>query len=159
MMKLNAQQEELVREWIASGLQIQDIQKKLREEFSMEMTYMECRFLIDDLNLEPVDLKAKSAREAEEKESEKPSPDDGIVDFSDDDVEGALRLTVEPVTRPGALVSGQVTFSDGEKAEWFLDQVSGLGLKPSTPGYQPPEQDIPEFQRQLAEQLRKMGYA
>jgi hypothetical protein len=55
------------------------------------------------------------------------------------------------------LVSGKVTFTDGQSAEWYLDQTGRLGLAPMAPGYRPPQADIAEFQRQLQEELARMG--
>jgi hypothetical protein len=42
-----------------------------------------------------------------------------------------------------------VTFSDGETAEWMLDQTGRLGLNPTKPGYRPSEADVMSFQREL----------
>jgi hypothetical protein len=62
------------------------------------------------------------------------------------------------VTRPGALVSGSVTFSDGNTAQWSLDQFGRLGLSAKTPGYKPSQNDIVAFQTELQRQLAKTGY-
>ena len=58
---------------------------------------------------------------------------------------------------PGAMVSGKVTFSDGVKAAWHLDQAGRLGLAPTQPGYRPSAADLQEFQMALEQQLAKMG--
>ena len=50
-------------------------------------------------------------------------------------------------------MSGDVVFSDGGMAEWVLDNSGRLGLNPSTPGYTPPQSDLPEFQQKLREAL------
>ena len=42
-------------EWIADGMKLSEIQNKLDAEFGVSMTYMEVRFLMDDLSLKPVD--------------------------------------------------------------------------------------------------------
>ena len=31
-------------------------------------------------------------------------------------------MSVDQITKPGAIVSGKVTFSDGQIADWYLDQ-------------------------------------
>ena len=45
-----------------------------------------------------------------------------------------------------ALASGKVTFSDGNRAEWYLDQAGRLGLVPQQQGYRPPAADVQQFQ-------------
>ena len=47
------------------------------------------------------------------------------------------------------MVSGGVTFSDGVKAVWMIDEYGRPGLEPETPGYQPTETDLDEFQKHL----------
>ncbi|MBX7123026.1 MAG: hypothetical protein K1X42_12930 [Opitutaceae bacterium] len=50
-MTLTPEQKETVAAWIAAGDNLSAVQKKLREQFSVTMTYMDVRFLVDDLNL------------------------------------------------------------------------------------------------------------
>ena len=50
-MALTAEQKSVVTTWIAAGDNLSTVQKKLRDEFKVSMTYMDVRFLVDDLNL------------------------------------------------------------------------------------------------------------
>jgi hypothetical protein len=50
-MSLTPEQSATVATWIAAGDNISVVQKKLREQFQISMTYMDVRFLVDDLNL------------------------------------------------------------------------------------------------------------
>lgn len=50
-MTLTPEQKAAVSDWIAAGDNLSSVQKKLREQFSVSMTYMDVRFLVDDLNL------------------------------------------------------------------------------------------------------------
>ncbi len=50
-MSLNSAQKDTVATWIAEGANLSVVQKKLRDEFKIAMTYMDVRFLVDDLNL------------------------------------------------------------------------------------------------------------
>jgi hypothetical protein len=50
-MTLTPEQKKTVSEWVASGDNLSAIQKKLSEQFKFSMTYMDVRFLVDDLNL------------------------------------------------------------------------------------------------------------
>ena len=50
-MSLTPEQKNTVSEWVAAGDNLSAIQKKLTEQFQISMTYMDVRFLVDDLNL------------------------------------------------------------------------------------------------------------
>ena len=50
-MSLTPAQKDTVATWIADGANLSVVQKKLRDEFKIAMTYMDVRFLVDDLNL------------------------------------------------------------------------------------------------------------
>jgi len=50
-MSLTPSQKATVATWIADGANLSVVQKKLREEFKVALTYMDVRFLVDDLNL------------------------------------------------------------------------------------------------------------
>ena len=50
-MTLTPEQKQAVSEWVAAGDNLSAIQKKLSEQFKVSMTYMDVRFLVDDLNL------------------------------------------------------------------------------------------------------------
>ena len=50
-MNLDEAQRTKVVEWVAQGLKLSDIQTRLVSELGVTMTYMEVRFLVDDLKL------------------------------------------------------------------------------------------------------------
>jgi hypothetical protein len=50
-MTLSPEQKQAVSAWVAAGDNLSAIQKKLSEQFKVSMTYMDVRFLVDDLNL------------------------------------------------------------------------------------------------------------
>lgn len=50
-MTLTPEQKQTVSEWVAAGDNLSTIQKKLTEQFKISLTYMDVRFLVDDLNL------------------------------------------------------------------------------------------------------------
>ena len=50
-MDLSDSQQSTVSTWIADGKSLADVQRMLREEFSISMTYMDVRFLVDDLDI------------------------------------------------------------------------------------------------------------
>ncbi len=71
---------------------------------------------------------------------------------------GGVVLDLDRIMRPGAVVSGNVTFSDGVTGKWALDQMGRLMLDTSKKGYQPSPADIQSFQVQLQTQLQRHGY-
>ena len=51
-MPLSPEQTKAVASWVAAGDSLAVIQNKLSEQFKISMTYMDVRFLVDDLGLE-----------------------------------------------------------------------------------------------------------
>lgn len=159
-MNLTDQQKETVKKWVAEGKGVSEIQRLLSSEFGIDMMYIDVRFLIDDIGAQipsSGENAADSAQEASPVDAE--GPQSGSAGENEAQVEnpgessGGVRLTVSPIQRPGAVMSGDVVFSDGGMAEWVLDNSGRLGLNPSTPGYTPPQSDLPEFQQKLREAL------
>ena len=162
-MELTDSQKAQVGEWVSEGLKLSEIQSRINETFELSMTYMDVRFLVDDLNLElkdqpkPVDgdLSTTPPLAPDESEMEARVGADSQESAAADE---GLSLTLHKIYKPGAVVSGDVVFSDGEKAGWALDQIGRLALNPSTEGYQPTEEDIQEFQKKLSVLLQNQGY-
>lgn len=138
--KLTAEQQAALRQWAAEGATMSDLQRRLKDEYGLSLTYMDTRFLILDLGIELLETP-----KAEEKPAE-PAPDPVPT--------GTVSVTMDHIALPGALVSGKVVFSDGESAIWMLDHNGRPGLDPDTAGYRPSQDDIVEFQRQLRDLIR-----
>src|ERR1700677_5382703 len=51
-MTLTPEQKTSVSEWVAAGDNLYAVQKTLADQFKVSMTYMDVRFLVDDLNLQ-----------------------------------------------------------------------------------------------------------
>ena len=60
-----------------------------------------------------------------------------------------VTVTLDQVARPGAMVSGTVTFRDGMKGLWLIDEMGRPSIDPDQPGYQPSEADLVSFQAKL----------
>ena len=71
---------------------------------------------------------------------------------------GSFSLEIDRIMRPGTMVSGSVTFSDGVTAKWALDQQGRLMLETAQKGYQPSPSDVQTFQRELQAQLQRQGF-
>jgi hypothetical protein len=67
-------------------------------------------------------------------------------------------VELDRVVKAGALVSGTVTFSDGVKASWSLDQFGRLGLSSGKPNYRPSEEDLQSFQEELTRLIQNRGF-
>jgi hypothetical protein len=143
-MTLTDEQKATVLQWIAQGAGPSDLQKRLKEEFQISLTYLETRLLADDLKLSFVEPEVP-AEPVPAPEPEKPIP------------AGKVSVTIDQITRPGAMISGRATFTDGETAGWYLDQTGRLGLDPTTPGYRPSQQDVMDFQVELEKLARSQG--
>ena len=166
-MNLDESQRKKVAEWIAQGLKLSEIQNRLNSELGVRMTYMEVRLLVDDLKLTPKDTEkpkpAQSPLAAPESlinSGSDTKPGRAATAPSEPETpasQGSVSLTVDHLARPGAVVSGKVTFSDGNRAEWYLDQTGRLGLVAQKAGYRPPPTDVQQFQALLEAELSKMG--
>jgi hypothetical protein len=159
-MNLNEAQQKTVSEWIAAGAKLSEVQSRLGAEFGIRLTYMEVRFLVDDLKLRlqdpeppkpatppPAAVPASPAATAAPEAADSPAP-----------LGGQVSVIVDQIARPGALVSGNVTFSDGMKADWYLDQTGRLGLVAKQQGYKPSPADVQQFQMALEREMAKMGF-
>jgi hypothetical protein len=185
-MSLTPEQKQAVSDWVAAGDNLSTVQKKLSEQFKISMTYRDVRFLVDDLGLElknaapkvdasdvskPVPAKPVAAAPAPREAAEAlPAGEEGDLPpegFPEDEgvpadapAPGASTLSVEVdrIMRPGTVVSGSVTFSDGVSGKWALDQYGRLMLETPQKGYQPSAPDVQAFQRELQTQLARQGY-
>src|ERR1700690_948964 len=126
-MTLTPEQKKSVSEWVAAGDNLYTIQKKLVEHLKVSMTYMDVRFLVDDLNLELKDPAPKADASDVSKATpakahaagpglsggapEVPGQGAGDDDPLGDDSApaGAVAVAVDKVSlHPGAMASGTV---------------------------------------------------
>jgi hypothetical protein len=145
---LSKEQVEMVKDWVAEGAQMADVQKRLKDDFGFNATYMDTRFLSLDLALD---------FQVDEEEPEELTPD--VVETPQVQKEAKLdpskstgesvSATLDQVARPGSMVSGTVTFSDGMKGLWLIDEMGRPSIDPDQPGYEPSEADLVSFQEEL----------
>jgi len=157
-MELSEEQKKAVASWAADGLGLSDIQKRLRNDFGVCMTYMDVRFLVLELGAELKD-KPETRNVAVDAVAGVSGPaTQPAAGTAGATALGGVSVDVDVVTKPGAIVSGTVTFGDGVKATWFLDQLGRLALDAVQPGYKPSEQDLAGFQQELRTVLQKRGF-
>jgi hypothetical protein len=159
-MKLDDTQRQAVSKWIAEGAKLSEIQNRLAAEFSIKLTYMEARFLVDDLKLTPKD--PEPPKVVVEPPVAAPSPlaanPAAPESAAAAPAGGNVVVSVDQITRPGAIISGKVNFTDGQVADWYLDQSGRLGVVPKVAGYKPSAEDVKEFQLALQQEVAKLGY-
>ncbi len=162
-MQLDEGQRKQVAAWVAEGLKLSEIQNRLSSELGLRLTYMEVRMLVDDLKLIPKDVEpVKPASPLVNAGAAPAAPPAGkagakAAAAAAPPPQARVSVTVDQLTRPGAVVSGKVTFSDGNRGEWYFDQTGRLAFAPQQPGYRPPAEDLQEFQAALDAELSKLG--
>lgn len=176
-MKLNESQKNNVAEWVNAGATLSEVQTKIAEDFGIKMTYMDVRFLVDDLDLE---LRDKTAPEPESPAavpadpSGTPAQAPGVNPYAvadEDEVPAGtppadaaaadaakVSVTVDPVQQAGVIVGGSIRFSDGVRGRWLIDSAGRLGIDGLPQGYRPSQQDAAEAQTQIVRELRRLGY-
>ena len=151
MSDLSEEQIQEIKTWVSDGAQMADVQKRIKDDFDLNATYMDTRFLALDLELDFI---------KEEVEEDEPEP---VVEEVNQDAAipsevevipapaGAPSVTVglDQIAHPGSMVSGTVTFSDGEKGTWMIDAEGRPSIDPETPEYRPVQEDLVDFQAKL----------
>lgn len=162
-MKLTQEQKTQIKAWIEAGESLSDVQKRIKEDFGLSMTYLDVRLLVMETGAE---IKQKE----EPKKETPPAPDNAAVpqedapppgpfaDAAGDTEAASVSVSVDTVVVPGAMVSGSVIFSDGSKARWFFDSYGRFGLEPDVVGYKPSSADMKAFQQILSRELQARGY-
>ncbi len=167
-MNLDDKQKQQVIKWLDQGLKLADVQKNLEQEFGLRLTYMEVKFLLSDLNAKPKDPEPEQPVTPPATASAADDPGGPDDDFSEDELPGdaglppagtgGVRLAVDQIARPGAMISGKVTFANGKTCEWMLDQMGRLGVVPAEDGYKPAAAELRDFQIALQGELQRMGF-
>lgn len=152
---LSDEQIAMIQSWADSGDGLSEIQKKLDSEMNVKVTYLELRFLIDDLGVKLPEIEPEVEDSGEDSGEEEAEP-------LDDDVETAASgddavVSISALQRPGALISGTVSFAGGETAEWWLDQMGQLGMNPKNEDFRPNEKQMMSFQKELQRVVQEKG--
>jgi hypothetical protein len=177
-MTLTPEQAKTVSEWVAAGDNLYTVQKKLADQLKVSMTYMDVRFLVDDLNLQLKDPEPKAdASDVSKTPAPKPVAEKkGFIDkakeklglakggaeedgLAEEDVlppPSNVRVAVDKVSlNPNAMASGTVAFPDGVTGKWIVDLQGRPGLvEVSKPGYRPSPADAQAFMQELSVALQ-----
>ncbi|MFZ9201854.1 MAG: hypothetical protein ACO23N_05450 [Opitutales bacterium] len=159
MSALTTEQRTQVARWVSEGATLSQVQQRLQSELGISMTYMDVRFLVDDLNLTLIDKPEPKAEEAVTmKAADVPADAAPAPAATAPGTTGKVSISVDTIAQPGYMVTGSVIFSDGEKAMWAIDMEGRPRMSATTPNYRPTPADIQEFQVLLDAEFRKLGY-
>ena len=185
---LTAEQKQQVAGWFAAGASLDEIQKRVKAEFGIHMTYLDVRLMVAELPQPvepepeppcapgagaqpesaeggPVAGEADSTGGAPVPGAPRPEPPPGAPKRYDLDAPDAdegkavpdVSVSVDTVVDPRFFASGDVTFSDGVTAKWYVSQDGRLGIDKAPEGYRPSPTDGVIFQQRLMEELRSRG--
>jgi hypothetical protein len=154
MDQLTQEQKDAVIQWVGAGDKPAQVQTKLEETFGLKLTFMDVRFLIDDLDL---DLVAAEPPKAPEAAAPAGSPADAQAELVDAATGGEVSVDVDAIQKPGTMLSGTAILPDGQSLSWQVDQLGRLGIVPAQEGYQPSPEALEQFQMALQTTLQNKG--
>ena len=137
-MNLDEAQRQRVSAWIIQGAKLSEIQNRLLSEFGKKLTYMEVRFLVDDLKLTPKD----------------PEPPKAAVPPVSPPAADPAKRTVEKNPAP----EGTLPAAGGNVSVSVDQLTSRLGVAPKQAGYKPSAADVQDFQIALQSEIAKLGF-
>jgi len=164
-MNLDDAQKQQVIAWLQQGATLAELQKRLETTFGLRLTYRDVKFLVSDLDVLPKDVEPTAPTDLTGRNPKAPgAPHAPAVDGAREPETAPtppaarVRISVDQLTRAGAVVSGNVTFSDGKSAVWSIDQMGRLGIAPQDKGHRPSSADLQEFQMLLEQELARHGF-
>jgi len=166
-MNLDDAQQQQVIAWLQQGATLAQVQKRLETEFGLSLTYRDVKFLVGDLQVLPQDaepavpavLPAKPSPLGEtSRVPAAPASKNVGQEVPFPPAPSPLQVSVDKLARPGAMVSGNVTFTDGQSAAWYIDQMGRIGIAPKDKAYRPSPADMQEFQMALEQELARQGF-
>ena len=153
----NEERKPFVKQLLAEGRTLSQIQDFLRTEKNDSITYMELRLLLSEMP--DAKLPEKELLKTVLPPALPPSAGAGAkpAALGAEKAAGKLSISVDQVPAPGAMLSGYARFSSGAKAHWFLDEMGRLGLEPELGSSKPTQPDMQEFSTELRRMLQQTG--
>lgn len=137
----NDERKQVVKELLAKGQTLSEIQDYLRNEKNDSITYMELRLLLSEMP--DAKLPEKEPMKTPVMPAEPSTP-----------AAGKLSISVDQAPAPGSMLSGYARFASGAKGHWFLDEMGRLGMEPELGSGKPTEADMKEFSVELRKMLQ-----
>lgn len=162
-MLTTEQRNELIVKLLNEGKSLSEVQKALEQE-GAAMTYFDLRLLAADLEInwkrqDPIPPPPPEKKKTAAKKKQPGVGDDVELDaemlpgndFEDaaDAASGGTHIEVSKIVRPGAAISGSVTFASGAHGEWYVDNAGRLGVLPGKDSAKPTQEDVMAFQTEL----------
>ena len=135
----------IIKSHLDEDLTLNEIHKILADKHAVKMTFMELRLLsseIEDMDWGKFDPKVEKDDDDEDESPEEP------------EILNGTQIEISKIQRPGAMVSGSVTFISGLKGEWYIDSMGQLGLNMADEDAQPTEEDMQDFQMELRRKIQ-----
>jgi hypothetical protein len=149
----NDERKPIIKQLLAKGQTLSQIQDYLRNEKGDSITYMELRLLLSEMpdtklpEKEPPKAPVIAPESAPAKKNEAGATSKG----------GKLSISVDQMPQPGSMLSGYARFSSGAKAHWYLDEMGRLGVQPELGSDKPTQADMHEFSTELRKMLQSAG--
>src|SRR5882762_8482476 len=133
----NEERKPIVKELLAKGLTLSQIQDYFHKEKNDPIKYMDLRLLLSEMpdaklpEKELLKTVLPPAPPAASGSGNVVAKDAGpSAAGKEPAASGKLSISVDQVPAPGSMLSGYARFSSGAKAHWFLDEAGRLGLEP-----------------------------
>ncbi len=143
-MSISNEQLDLIREWAATGVDLNGIQKNLSDA-GISMRFMELRFLMLDNNIEIAEIKPAEP----EVKPEEPAP------AAAPEATGNMQVALDELTIPGTMISGKAIFPSGIRGSWQFDQRGQFAW--SALDGEPTDNEMRAFQVELNKLLTQGG--
>jgi len=160
----NEERKSIVRQLLAKGQTLSQIQDYLHKEKNDPITYMDLRLLLSEMPdaklpekevlktvLPTASTAASTGAKAAPKDLASPPA------AKEPAVGGRLSISIDQMPAPCSMLSGYARFSSGAKAHWFLDEMGRLGLEPELGTGKPTQADMQEFSAELRRMLQQAG--
>ena len=160
----NEERKQIIRELLAKGQTLSQIQDHLHKEKNDPIKYMELRLLLSEMP--DAKLPEKELLKTVMPPATPPAGGTGKLAPKDagpsvagaqPEAGGKLSISVDQTPAPGSMLSGYARFSSGAKAHWFLDDMGRLGLEPELRASKPTQTDMQEFSTELRRMLQQTG--
>ncbi|OPZ26135.1 MAG: hypothetical protein BWZ02_02159 [Lentisphaerae bacterium ADurb.BinA184] len=150
-MTIDDKQKQFIRDKLNQGLSLGEVQKLLRNELGVNLTYLDLRLIADELDVKwsqqaprgPVNDKTAAGPAGADKGLQ-PGPA----------APKKVTVTVSRVSRPDAAVSGDVEFPSGGRGQWLIDHYGQPSLRLQEGGAKPTKREMQQFQEELVRLLR-----
>ena len=159
--QLSPEQVRSIRDWAEEGLDLNAIQKRLHEDLGIKLTFMDTRFLLQDLDIQirQPEPEPQAEQPAELSGAAGPPPRPASLPGAPAppaSLLGKTQVTVDEITPPHALMAGKILFRSGAQGVWDIDRTGRINWD-ATLG-EPTADDLREFETELQSVIRsRMG--